>query len=88
MDEWISVKDDLPTKETRYAGEYGVSVLIFDFLEPFGDRPYEASFKFDDNWFVEYQTTKNGKEIKIFCEATHWRPLPEKPECFKEEEEK
>jgi hypothetical protein len=74
---WYSIKDKLPDKYTKYAGEYGVSVLIFDEREhrDAGYYPRESNFLFKNNkrnltqkdgwydaWFYDYcGSMDNGK---------------------------
>jgi len=80
-DPWISVEDRLPDKNTRYAGEYGVSVLCFDRQECDDSGyfcPVTYSFSFEENWFL---TMLIGERDVDWMPAavTHWKELPITP---------
>jgi hypothetical protein len=75
---WRVVKEELPNKQTRYAGRYGVTVLGFD-LDEYVDSgscdPCEVSFDFKKKQFLSLCT--NGSWIAVGI--THWTPKPPIP---------
>ena len=81
MTEWISVKDRLPDKKTKYASEYGVPVLVFNRREH-RPQPFECIFSFVDNWFNSYHYGPNGNEW-IGIDVTDWAEMPEPPQQYK-----
>jgi hypothetical protein len=72
---WISVEDELPNKDTRYAKRFGVGVLIFDKLEECGATPFHASFNFEKQ---QFRTTASGPSGTVWLpiSVTHWQPYP------------
>ena len=72
---WIRVEDELPNKDTIYAGKYGVGIFVFDKLEECRPSPYHASFNFKKQ---EFQTTASGPSGTVWLpiSVTHWQPYP------------
>jgi hypothetical protein len=81
---WIKVDYNnpatLPSKKILGAGEYGVTVIGFDWQEYLdsgdGDRGV-VNFDFEKNYFLEPCTGEDG-----FIPApwiTHWMPFPKPP---------
>lgn len=64
---WISVKDQLPPKDT--AAMY----LVYLIPKNFGDAPYEIGIFIHGEW----QLFKKLRTYSI--SPTHWMPLPEPP---------
>jgi hypothetical protein len=77
---WYSVKDKLPDKYTKYAGTYGVNVIIFDEVEHrvAGYSPVDCSFLFSKSkgkltkkdgwygpWFYEYCPSMDDGKCKF-----------------------
>lgn len=67
MDEWISVKDRLPTQET--------DVLLFDCDVGIVFGYYELPNNWTDLTHREWEG-----ECRRLLRVTHWMPLPDSPE--------
>lgn len=87
---WHKTSDKLPDKNTRYAGQYGVSVIGWDEQEHIdaGCRPFDVSFIFENNCFMELTPGLNHPEDGDWIKApwvTHWCEFPEVPEVSHED---
>ena len=85
IDKWIDIKDELPNKDTRHAGQYGVTVLYWDKGEAIDSgyfTPYITMFSFKHNTFLTQMKGLNDSKYGDWLPVgmiTHWIPLPEPP---------
>ncbi len=82
---WNAIKDKLPDRNTRYSGEFGVSVLCFDedeYLDSGYFNPCLYIFDFGEQFF---KTLAYGENDTMWVQAsvTHWTELPEIPKGVK-----
>jgi len=80
--EWISIEDRLPDKNTNNGGPYGVSVLVYDMHEKETSgyfTPCTASFIFKNNRFEALAHGPKGTTWLHAFWVTHWKELPEGP---------
>ena len=77
---WNNVVDILPTKENKYAGEFGISVIGCD-MEDYRPIPMNVIFNFEHNIFLSHATGLNdpiyGDWLPIHI--THWMEYPSLP---------
>jgi len=76
--EWIDINDRVPDKNTMYAGEYGVPVIVVDMDEYGTLRPFDASFNFKEQQFQVLIFGADDPEW-VQAELTHWIELPKLP---------
>jgi hypothetical protein len=74
---WISVKDRLPEEDGRY--------LAYGFIRFFGSNEFKKDaaiykVRFIKSKFCTKKWILDPNENVIEVNATHWMPLPEKPE--------
>ncbi len=72
MNEWIRVKDRLPTEKDKY-----IICLINDF--PILCEVHNSTFSLNENRLSFYWPTKEWIKDKFYGEITHWTPLPIAP---------
>lgn len=71
--EWIRSRDKLPDKETRYANEKSVEVLVM------GKIPFICKYVFDQKVFLTHSYGPRGFE-RVPMNVKMWMPLPERYE--------
>ncbi len=80
VDDWISVKDQLPPKDMDQETDWSITVLITD-GKNIGIGYYEFEYFADDPTAeLQYESDSWNDDTHIIDDVTHWMPLPKPPE--------